>query len=351
MALYSMYDDTLNVHETDDRGNTPLHTAIENNHIDLVKFLLAQNADINMRNYSGNTPFHTAIENNHIEIVEFLLDQNADINIKNYAGNKPLHIATSNKHRDITHLLLNHGANINEIDNRGNTLLHRATPGNQIDIVQFLLDHGANINEMNYCGYTPLHIAANYNRLDIAQILLNRRANIHAQSTDSDDILTRAVMWDYTEMIKLLIKHKAHLNAQHVKVRSAADTTKDLLIISGADGSSAYGPTNAKILSKASVLTQTNYYKNQTPDILHIREDLATLETQEQQTTQQYNDLYNAVVAGDVDAVMSMLTAQDSSYKQYINTQDAVGATLLMYAAAREHYDIVKSLLEHGANQ
>ena len=44
-----------------------------------------------------------------------------------------------------------------------------------------------------------------------------------------------------------------------------------------------------------------------------------------------------------------MLTEQNSPYKQYVNQQDALGATLLMYAAARGHYNIVKPLLEHGA--
>ena len=44
-----------------------------------------------------------------------------------------------------------------------------------------------------------------------------------------------------------------------------------------------------------------------------------------------------------------MLTEENSLYKQYINQQDAWGATLLMYAAARGHYKMVKLLLKHGA--
>jgi len=41
-------------------GNTPLHTAVHNTHMEIAKYLVASGANENARNLSGLTPFQLA---------------------------------------------------------------------------------------------------------------------------------------------------------------------------------------------------------------------------------------------------------------------------------------------------
>ena len=47
---------------TDDRGNTPLHTAASHSHVTAVKYLLSLHADVKLVNENGETPYEVAHE-------------------------------------------------------------------------------------------------------------------------------------------------------------------------------------------------------------------------------------------------------------------------------------------------
>ena len=57
--------------------NTPLHIAVQNENIELIKVLLAGDCDFNVRNADGLTPLDLAIANNNEEIVRLLLERGA----------------------------------------------------------------------------------------------------------------------------------------------------------------------------------------------------------------------------------------------------------------------------------
>jgi len=57
--------------------NTPLHIAIQNNNIDIVKALLADGCDLNERNADGLNPLDLATMLNNEEIVRLLLEHGA----------------------------------------------------------------------------------------------------------------------------------------------------------------------------------------------------------------------------------------------------------------------------------
>ncbi|CAJ0839475.1 12303_t:CDS:2 [Entrophospora sp. SA101] len=70
----------------DEFGNTALHMASANGHIEIVKFIIdticssSTNDDfsigtlINSQNNSGNTPLHWSALNGHLDVVEILLN-------------------------------------------------------------------------------------------------------------------------------------------------------------------------------------------------------------------------------------------------------------------------------------
>ena len=238
-----------------------------------------------------------------------------------------------------------------------------------VRIVELLIEHGADVNTLSsslFC-FTPLHVAAMYHRKEIVQLLLQNGALINAR--DASDCTPLHIAVDYAnenqDIISLLIESGANIHAKDNRGRSPFEHLSieymnnigPIFITAGIDASRIYGKgqSNATMLSKASILTQVNCYGMWYPcdfppdDIFKIDNQLQELEAMVEQESPEYKTLYNNVVAGDVTQAEKMLTEENSLYKQYINQQDAWGATLLMYAAARGHYKMVKLLLKHGA--
>src|SRR5207248_802277 len=83
----------------------------------------------------------SAARENNTYLVRTLLEQCADPNIKDNYGNTALHLAACNKddNKFIIKLLLEYGADIDSQDRYGGTSLMKAAENNNIEIVRYLL--------------------------------------------------------------------------------------------------------------------------------------------------------------------------------------------------------------------
>lgn len=70
----------------------PLNVALSNNSKEIVKLLLAYNADVNSQEYNGDTPLHYAVRYAPT-LIPLLLEAGADMTIKNNAGQTPADLA------------------------------------------------------------------------------------------------------------------------------------------------------------------------------------------------------------------------------------------------------------------
>ena len=162
-----------------------------------VNHLLTYGVDPNCQQSSGDNmacksaPLHLAILNGHIDVVKILLDEGADPNkkyVRKYYERTPLMLATLRNNSKVIELLFEAGADPN-IETKGEpwtwpwtTPLHVAVTFCNKDAVKALLDRGADPHIVNIEGQSPLNLVlgnvfqpgmANYN----VRKLCNRQKN------------------------------------------------------------------------------------------------------------------------------------------------------------------------------
>jgi len=92
---------------------TPLHMAAKLGYTDIAKILVDSGADVNVIDKEGHTPLHFA---NNIDIVRYLIEQKADVNVRCNRYSTPLLQAIRHGATDIAKLLIEKGADVNVID-------------------------------------------------------------------------------------------------------------------------------------------------------------------------------------------------------------------------------------------
>ena len=154
---------------TNSFGDTPLHIAVKNKNLDVMKLLLTESPPLLKQkmletcNKEDCTPLHMAVSvRNNDEIIELLIANGANVNHQNIHGNTPLHSAAQKSNSDEARILLNNGAVIDMPNRDRETSLHMAVVSGYfgtIEMVALLLDKGADINVMDKNHKTPLMLA------------------------------------------------------------------------------------------------------------------------------------------------------------------------------------------------
>ena len=91
--------------------------------LELMDWLIAQGADINVKDEYDRTPLHYHAQVNNVERVALLLEKGADIEAQDKYKNTPLHFAEYNT--EVAQLLIEKGADIKAKDDRGYNPMER----------------------------------------------------------------------------------------------------------------------------------------------------------------------------------------------------------------------------------
>jgi ankyrin repeat protein len=100
----------VNANNNDGGRITALIVATEEGHKEVVRLLLANGADINVKDKNGETALMLASYYGRKEIVKLLLAKRADVNAKSNNGATALMNATKKGHKEIKELLIRAGA-------------------------------------------------------------------------------------------------------------------------------------------------------------------------------------------------------------------------------------------------
>jgi ankyrin repeat protein len=237
-------------------GSKPLHYAIYQKNIELLKFLLAEKANIESRDLFDHTPLFVAVKRNHFECVKILLENNADVKIipkgESIGNQTVLHVAASTADADVVNLLLDKKLEIEASDDNGMTPLHWAAQYGKIETVKLLLDKGANFYAKDNYGETPLFatlysvdeqlavfkLLISLSEKSILESLKNRAGKtiLHA-AVDRGNITALKLLLDFKINLELkddIDSTPMHLAASNSEYEGKVEIVK-LLIANGAD--------------------------------------------------------------------------------------------------------------------
>jgi ankyrin repeat protein len=83
----------LSINQALTNGSFPLYVACQQNHVEVVRLLLAAQAQVNQVKRGGWSACHIAAQNGHVQALEMLLEAGADVQLKSDDGRTALDLA------------------------------------------------------------------------------------------------------------------------------------------------------------------------------------------------------------------------------------------------------------------
>ena len=257
------------------------------------------------------TPLHYAAACGMYDVVKFLIiEHSQDVKARGFKYNvTPLHVASRRGHADVAQLLLEHGADAKAIapDPYRRTPLHMASSGGHVEVARVLLEHGADADTRDNYSWRPLGLALYMRHVEVARVLLEHGADMKALGNSNRNPLHFVTDEEFTQYF---LKHGVDANA--------LDTDGRTPLHSASARRGCVGVVRA--LLEHGVDANARDDKNATA--LHLA----------------------SYLDNDLDGVRLLL-----QYGADIHARDDEGQTPFMKATKKRCHEIMKLLLECGA--
>ncbi len=157
--------------------------AVRNGDRAALQALLKQHADVDIAEPDGTTALVWAVRQGDAKTVDLLLAAGGNVKAANHYGVSPLLVASEEGDAGIIGRLLKAGADANSAGPDGETALMLAARTGKVDAIKLLASHGANVNaKESFMGETPLIWAAAENNADAVRMLVEFGANVNMRS-------------------------------------------------------------------------------------------------------------------------------------------------------------------------
>lgn len=400
-------------YQVGEKKTSLLQQAIIYDKPDIVKVLLDNGADINLLDNINMSPLNTAINENKTEIANLLIERGANVNYKNIFGITSQHLAARNKNSSVLkNLLSKKEIEIDPMDGTGASPLIYASIKGDIECMKILLDNGANINVIDINGRSPIFYALDSGKIDALKLLIDNGADLNQKDKNEITLLDFAMKNQDFEVIKLLLENGVDINYKNKMGESLLITAisdenngvNDLVQLLFNKGARKYideydsqqitpliyaiGSQNIDLikllLQNGADIKNVETYNGKTA--LDISQDLdknginKTIYKLFIDTDKLRSQLINAVASGKLNEAQSLINEgipiniknkngdnllQTACFKpkdlnmvklllkngagEFINNQNKMGVTALIYAVYQGNLSLVKLLLENGA--
>lgn len=228
-------------------GMTPLMLAAMSGHKELVNLLIETGSCLNAKCHLGYTAMDWAVKCRQVEVLPLLSRAGASVKDSRADGGSLLNLAVEHELPAMIRMLVRLGADVNEGNNDYMTPLMRASALGHVEDVKALLALGANVNAVDKNGKTPLIRAAMLSQYHVAKLLIDDGActNILDKSGKRavDYVNTKATETDrllYTTSRRVNDK-KASTNALYQAAVAGNTEVVKLALQSGANPNAACG--------------------------------------------------------------------------------------------------------------
>jgi len=195
------------------RGFAALHLCAIHNKPEIARFLLEKRlANPNVKNSNDEVPLHYCSVYNTTAVAKVLLEFGADVHATTRdEGNTALILSVDRRFSELTDLLYRSGSNLNHINKKQHTPLIYAVCGKNFEMTKFLVERGANIH---YCGIYPVIVeAAGSGEQDIVKYLISKGANVDQDSPiHGITALMNASHRGHIDIARILINCKCSLH-------------------------------------------------------------------------------------------------------------------------------------------
>lgn len=386
-----LLEEGIDINSTNNRGVTALMVAIKKGNREIAD-LLSKN-----ENYLGNsTELILASSYGYFSIVENLLSKSEVINsvLKDNFKEEALTYALFNSHLKIVNLLLENGADINLFDAEGKTILDKVLDRKRIDLASFLIENKATFSYLSENGFGALLLSfLEEGYENSALILIENRDDFNYEYDFGGKAIVMSLIRGYKNMVNLLIEKKAPLNVKSKNGMTllAIATEKgyleiaELLIKNGvyvdtpsycneklfirSDFSSR--KEIVKILIKNGTKLDVKDYFGEKALVKAVRQgdkyivELIIKTKNSGLTSFDYKEALDMAISMNLDEISKLLkeNVDERTTKAYSNSfiserdqwlkfadKEENGWTPLMIASQKGHVELVKLLLENGAD-
>jgi ankyrin repeat protein len=191
-------------------GATPMLLAAMNGNAAIIERLIQAGADPNSPlSKTGDTALMMAARTGKVDGVKALLDHGAQVNAKeSWGGTTALMWAVSERHPEVVQLLVEHAADVNAKSNFVPSASGRGFEGT----APVASKPDQKTEEFASGWMTPLMFAAREDGLDSARILIQHGADVNAVGGDAKDALELALFNGSYDVASLLIDSHANVN-------------------------------------------------------------------------------------------------------------------------------------------
>jgi ankyrin repeat protein len=381
-------------------GVTPLSLAVETGSTAMIALLLEHGANANATLPSGESLLMAAAAVGVTDAVAALVEHGADIAFRDAEYDQSaLMIAAREGHADIVALLLEQGADVNaatkigpapkfiapnsvpgfgfgvgilrggppkdrgrrEPQPGGMTPLHYAARHNHVDIAELLLDAGAELNAKEANGIWPLLMAISNNNMPMAHYLLEKDGVL----LNDQDWYGRSPIWEAVNVRNLYVHNGTYVNGID---RAPVLTLIEALIAAGADlnvRTKEAPPVRQHLLEITGTLEWVDF-TGQTPFLAAAYAGDVTvmkllLEHGADPNIHTFEGTSPLMAAAGVNWVYAQTWTESPEQLleavrichelgMDVNQKNSMGVTALMGAANRGSDDIIKFLVDKGAD-